>query len=153
MHPAIPLATRFLCEHTGTMVQLLEKRSELGHGIQLARMLQQVISYTTATVTEKQIEAILSLTRQTHQALATNLEHYMGEQKNFNGLYLTTTDPLLRAELTAHITNLDNQMGAIRRDMQVLQRFSTRFITICGEAGLKFVRDLSLPYTVPKKIG
>jgi len=147
MHPAIPLATQVMSEHTATLVQFLEKRAELGYGLQLAGMLRQVISQTTASITEKQIEAILMLTRQTHEALSNNLEHYMVEREKFSGQYLNTTDPLSRAEMTAHINNIDDRMKAIRRDMEALHHFSAQIISICGEAGLNFVQQLSIPYS------
>jgi hypothetical protein len=153
IHPAVPIAAQFLAEHTASIVQVLEHRAELSHATGLARMLQQIITQTTASITEKQIEAILSLTQQTHQALNSNLNHYMREQEKFTSQYLATTDLILRAEMTRHITNIDHQMRAIRRDLQALHRFSAQIITICGDAGLKFVRDLAVPYTAPKLVG
>jgi hypothetical protein len=152
MHPAIPLAADFISQHTAPMLQVLERRSELSYGLGLARLLHQVITQTTTLVTQKQIEAILSLTRQTHEALAMNLNHYMKEQEKFNAQHLATTDPLLRAEITARTTNIDDQMASIRRDMEALHRFSANIINVCGEAGLKFVHELSVPYTTSLKI-
>ena len=153
MHPAIALAGQVMTEHTSTLMQFLEKRAELNHGIQLAGMLKQVTSQTTASITEKQIEAVLSLTREAHQALNKNLNDYMDERKKFSGQYLTSTDPLFRAEMTAEIDNIDDRMKAIRREMEALHRFSAEIITILGQAGLDFVRDLAVPYSELRRIG
>jgi len=83
MNPGIPLAAaQYLNEHTGALIELLEQRANLDHGLQLAGMLKQLIGQTTSTITEKQIEAILVLTRQTHESLNNNLNHYMGQREN-----------------------------------------------------------------------
>jgi hypothetical protein len=153
MHPAVPIATQFLTEHTHRIVGLLEQRQQQNYGLRLAAMLQEVISHTTAAITEKQIEAILLLTKQTHGDFAKNLDHYMAEREKYTSEYLATKDLLLRAEITRHIKNIDHQMNAIRSDMEALHNFSANLIRICGEAGLDFVRDLSVPYTAPRQIG
>src|SRR5580704_18642715 len=146
MHPAIPLAHQFLTEHTHSLTQFLQHRSELNYGLRLAGMLKEVISGTTEDITKNQIEAILLLTKQTHDDFQKNLAHYMAEREKYSSKYFDTDNLILQAELTRHISNIDHQEKTIRSDMEELHHFSANLIRICGEAGLKFVQDLSLPY-------
>lgn len=153
MHPAIPIATQFLSEHTGGIVQLLEHRSDLNYGIRLAEMLQQVIMRSTA-ITQMQIEAILTLTRQTHDDFSKNLRHYEGQHAEVAREHRAAEQPRMKAKIQSHLRNLETQMSAIRHDMAELTHFSATLITSCAGAGMTFTRDLSIPYhTELKRIG
>ncbi len=147
MHPAIPLAHQFLSAHTQTISNLLEQGQELSHARRLAKMLQTLITETTASVTVKQVEAIVELTKLAHGDLSRNLMHYQEEQTKYSAKFLDTEDNTRRLELTRHIRRIDVQMKTVRADMERLHRFSTQLIFVCGEAGLTFVRDLAIPST------
>lgn len=145
MHPAIPIAAEIIKEHTAAVVQLLEHRADLNYGLQLAQILQQVITRAN-TITEKQIESVLVLTRQTHDDFSDNLKHYMEQHAHFTRQRFATTDPRAWADIKAQLDNLDDRMTAIRQDMAELHHFSSSLIASCGAAGLAFTRDLSIPY-------
>lgn len=154
MHPAIPVAGQFLAEHTHRLLGVLEQRQQQKHGLRLAAMLKEVISDTRAAITEKQIEVVSLLTRQTQEEFQKNLAHYMSEREKFSNRYLdNATSDAMRLEIDGHIIHIDDQMKAIRRDMDALTRFCANFARICGEAGFKFVQDLSVPYTTPTSLG
>jgi hypothetical protein len=153
MHPALPMAAQLISEHATSLISMFQHRAELRHATRLAEMLQEIIFSTTHSITEKQIEAILSLTKQNFGMLDKNLTYYMEQQAKFNEQYLATTDLLLRAGLKSNIIDIDHAMMDIRRDMEALHRFSTQLIVICGDAGLRFTQELSMPHTALKRIG
>ncbi len=153
MHPAaLSMASDVMCQHTGRVVELLEHHAHLSHGRELAKMLQQVIKGGNE-ITKQHMESILLLTQQNHAALNKNLDHYIQEQKEFNRKHRDTTDVLLRAEMTSHAANIDDQMKTVRRDMEALHQFSVQMLAMCAEAGLSFTKDMSVPYTAPQIIG
>lgn len=143
MLPALPVAN-LISENISAVVPLLQQHMEIGHSLQLSRMLQEVITDTTGAITKTQIEAILLLTKQTHDSLAANLQHYMAEQAKYSDQARTSTEPLFRQEMKRHITNIDFQMKHIRRAMEALQRFSSKMISGCGGAGLQFAHDVAI---------
>jgi len=54
--------------------------------------------------------------------------------------------------MSSHLSNIDDQMKAIRRDMETLHRFASQVITICGDAGLRFVASSTAPFTKPQRL-
>jgi hypothetical protein len=143
MLPALPVAN-LISENISAVVPLLQQHMEIGHSLQLSRMLQEVITDTTNAITKTQMEAILLLTKQIHDSLAANLNHYMAEQAKYSDLARSSTDPILRQEMSRHVTNIDFQMKRVRRDMETLQRFSGKLIARCGEMGLRFAHDVAI---------
>jgi hypothetical protein len=142
MLPALPIAN-LVAENMAAVMPLLQQHMELSHNLRLAGMIKEITSQTTAAITERQLEAVLTLAKQCHDSLDANLQHYMAEQAKYSDLARSSADPMLRQEMGRHVTNIDFQMKRVRRDMETLQRFSGKLIAACGEMGLRFAHDVA----------